>query len=191
MNFPFQYEVDQCLQVLAAGGIILYPTDTVWGIGCDATCSEAVDRIYQLKHRADQKAMIVLVADERDILQYVAQPDLQVFDYIKGVHRPTTVIYDNAVGLADNLVAPDGSVGIRICNDLFCRHLLKRFRKPLVSTSANISSYPAPGCFRDIDEWIVSGVDYAVQFRREETDTFRPSSVVKCEKDGSITILRA
>jgi L-threonylcarbamoyladenylate synthase len=191
MSFPFQYEVDQCLQVLAAGGIILYPTDTVWGIGCDATCSEAVERIYQLKHRADHKAMIVLVADERDILQYVAQPDLQVFDYIKGVQRPTTVIYDNAVGLADNLMAPDGSVGIRICNDLFCRHLLKRLRKPLVSTSANISGYPAPGCFRDIDEWIVSGVDYAVQYRREETDTFRPSSVVKWEKDGSITILRA
>jgi L-threonylcarbamoyladenylate synthase len=191
MSFPFQYEVDQCLEVLAAGGIILYPTDTVWGIGCDATCSEAVERIYQLKHRADHKAMIVLVADERDILQYVAQPDLQVFDYIKGVQQPTTVIYDNAVGLADNLMAPDGSVGIRICNDLFCRHFLKRLRKPLVSTSANISGYPAPGCFRDIDECIVSGVDYAVAYRREETDSFRPSSVVKWEKDGSITILRA
>ncbi len=190
MSFPFQYELDECLKVLAAGGIILYPTDTVWGIGCDATCSEAVERIYQLKQRVYQKAMIVLVADEKDILQYVAQPDLQVFDYIKGVQRPTTVIYDNAIGLAENLLGLDGSVGIRICNDLFCRHLLKRFRKPLVSTSANISGYPAPGCFRDIDNWIVSGVDYAVQYRREETDSFRPSSVVKWQKDGSITILR-
>lgn len=190
MGYPFQYEIDQCLEVLSAGGVILYPTDTVWGIGCDATCAEAVDRIYRLKQRADHNAMIVLVADEREILKYVAQPDLQVFDYIKGVHRPTTVIYDSAVGLADNLLGADGSIGIRICNDLFCRHLLKRFRKPIVSTSANISGYPAPGCFRDIDEWIVSGVDYAVQYRREETDTFRPSSVVKWEKDGSITILR-
>jgi L-threonylcarbamoyladenylate synthase len=190
MSFPFQYEIDECLKVLAAGGIILYPTDTVWGIGCDATCTEAVERIYQLKQRVDQKAMIVLVADEKDILQYVAQPDLQVFDYIKGVQRPTTVIYDNAIGLAENLLGLDGSVGIRICNDLFCRHLLKRFRKHLVSTYANISGYPAPGCFRDIDNWIVSGVDYAVQYRREETDSFRPSSVVKWQKDGSITILR-
>ncbi|MBU3743484.1 MAG: Sua5/YciO/YrdC/YwlC family protein, partial [Sediminibacterium sp.] len=138
MSFPFQYDLDQCLQVLTAGGIILYPTDTIWGIGCDATNEAAVEKIYQLKQRKDHKAMIVLVAEERDILQYVAMPDLQVFDYIKGVHRPTTVIYDHAVGLAENLLAEDGSVGIRICDDLFCRHLIKRFRKPIVSTSANM-----------------------------------------------------
>lgn len=190
MLFPFQYDLEQCLQVLAAGGLILYPTDTVWGIGCDATCVDAVAKIYSLKQRKDHKAMIVLVAEERDILQYVAMPNLQVFDYIKGVHRPTTVIYENAVGLADNLLAGDGSVGIRICDDLFCRHMIKRFRKPIVSTSANISGYPAPGCFNDIDQIIISGVDYAVQYRRDETELQRPSSVVKWEKDGSLIILR-
>lgn len=190
MLFPFQYDLEQCLQVLAAGGLILYPTDTVWGIGCDATCVDAVAKIYSLKQRKDHKAMIVLVAEERDILQYVAMPDLQVFDYIKGVHRPTTVIYENAVGLADNLLAGDGSVGIRICDDLFCRHMIKRFRKPIVSTSAKISGYPAPGCFNDIDQIIISGVDYAVQYRRDETELQRPSSVVKWEKDGSLIILR-
>ncbi|MEI8111677.1 MAG: L-threonylcarbamoyladenylate synthase [Chitinophagia bacterium] len=190
MSFLFQHDIDQCLQVLAAGGIILYPTDTVWGIGCDATCMAAVEKIYQLKKRNDHKAMIVLVAEERDILQYVAMPDLQIFDYIKGVHRPTTIIYENAVGLADNLLAEDGSVGIRICDDPFCRHLIKRFRKPIVSTSANVSGYPAPGCFSDIDQMIISGVNYAVQYRRDETDLHRPSSVVKWEKDGTLTILR-
>lgn len=190
MSHIFEYDIEPCLQVLRTGGLILYPTDTVWGIGCDATNPVAVERIYQLKRRENHKAMVVLVAEEKDILSYVTQTDLQVFDYIKGVHQPTTIIYEQAVGLADNLLAENGSVGIRICRDPFCRQLIKRFRKPLVGTSANISGYPAPGCFQDIDALIIRGVDYVVHYRRDDPNPGRPSSIIKWENDGSYTILR-
>jgi L-threonylcarbamoyladenylate synthase len=136
----FKKDIAQCLKVLQEGGIILYPTDTVWGIGCDATNEKAVAKVYALKKRPDEKSMIVLVAGERDVLQYVASPDLQVFDYLEQTAKPTTVIYEGAIGLADNLVAADGSIAIRICREEFCRHLLKRFRKPLVS---HLPIYPA------------------------------------------------
>jgi len=190
MSHIFEYDIEPCLQVLRTGGLILYPTDTVWGIGCDATNPVAVERIYQLKRRENHKAMVVLVAEEKDILSYVTQTDLQVFDYIKGVHQPTTIIYEQAVGLADNLLAENGSVGIRICRDPFCRQLIKRFRKPLVGTSANISGYPAPGSFQDIDALIIRGVDYVVHYRRDDPNPGRPSSIIKWENDGSYTILR-
>lgn len=190
MSHIFEYDIEPCLQVLKSGGLILYPTDTVWGIGCDATNAVAVERIYQLKKRENHKAMVVLVAEEKDILSYVTQTDLQVFDYIKGVHQPTTIIYEQAIGLADNLLAENGSIGIRICRDPFCRQLIKRFRKPLVGTSANISGYPAPGCFQDIDALIIRGVDYVVHYRRDDPNPGRPSSIIKWENDGSYTILR-
>lgn len=187
---PFNHDIEACLEQLHAGGLILYPTDTVWGIGCDATNMEAVDKIYQLKKRSDSKAMIVLVAEEKDILKYVTQPELQVFDYIKGVSKPTTVIYDGAVELADNLLAEDGSVAIRICNDEFCKHLIKRFRKPLVSTSANISGYPSPPCFKDIEPAIIDGVNYVVKHRQDDTEFRKPSSIIKWEKNGTLSIIR-
>lgn len=187
---PFNNDIESCLEKLHAGGLILYPTDTVWGIGCDATNAEAVARIYQLKRREDSKAMIVLVADERDILRYVTQPELQIFDYIKGVNRPTTVIYEGAVELAENLPAADGSIAIRICEDPFCRNLIKRFQKPIVSTSANISGYPSPQCFSDIEPVIVDGVDYVVKYRQDDTEYHQPSSIVKWGKDGTLTIIR-
>jgi len=167
----------------------LYPTDTVWGIGCDATNAAAVEKIYQLKRRPDQKAMIVLVADEREVLQYVAAPDLQVFDYLQEVRKPTTVIYQGAIGLADNLVAIDGSIAIRICYDEFCKHLIKRFRKPIVSTSANISGQPAAKLFTDIAVEIKEGVDYVVNFRQNEETVALPSSVIKWS-NGIATIIR-
>src|SRR5690349_4409775 len=135
----FETDIEHCLDVLEQGGIILYPTDTVWGIGCDATDTTAVQKIYALKARPDSKSMIVLVAEEKDILKYVASPDIAVFDYLQKTNKPTTVIYDGAISLADNLIAADGSIAIRIVRDKFCRHLIKRFRKPIVSTSANIS----------------------------------------------------
>lgn len=188
---PFNNDIESCLEKLSAGGLILYPTDTVWGIGCDATNPEAVAKIYQLKKRQDSLSMIVLVAEEKDILTYVTQPDLQIFDYIKGVNRPTTVIYEGAIELAENLLAEDGSVAIRICEEPFCKHLIKRFRKPIVSTSANISGYPAPLCFKDIEPAIREGVDYVVQYRQEDTEYRKPSSIIKWEKDGSLTILRS
>src|SRR5215813_8053891 len=140
----FEKDIEQCMMALRGGGLILYPTDTVWGIGCDATNENAAERIYKLKKRSDNKAMIVLVAEERDVLQHVANPDLRIFDYLQEAAKPTTVVYKGGIGLAENIVGKDGSIAIRICRDDFCRHLIKRFRKPIVSTSANISGQPVP-----------------------------------------------
>ena len=186
----FNTDIEACLRVLESGGLILYPTDTIWGIGCDATNEEAVGKIFALKKRIETKALIVLIADERSLLQYVASPHIEVFDYIQGVSKPTTIIYENAIGLASNLLAEDGSVGIRICADEFCKHLIKRFRKPIVSTSANVSGFPPPKVFSDIDIAVKEGVDYVVHYRQDDTIPVEPSAVVKCNKDGRFTILR-
>jgi len=183
-------DIEQCLKVLREGGLILYPTDTVWGIGCDASNSNAVEQVYRLKKRTDSKAMIVLVAEEKDILKYVAHPDPAVFDYLQQTKKPTTVVYEGALGLADNLIAKDGSVAIRICQDIFCRHLVKRFRKPVVSTSANISGEKTAFTFADITEEIKTGVDYIVQYRQDDKTIATPSAVVKWNRDSTITILR-
>jgi L-threonylcarbamoyladenylate synthase len=185
----FEKDIEQCLQVLREGGLILYPTDTVWGIGCDATNAAAVEKIFALKKRPDQKAMIALVADERDILQYVAGADLAVFDFLEQTTKPTTVIYDGAIGFADNLVAADGSIGIRICKEPFCRQLIKRFRKPIVSTSANFSSEPTASLFGEISEAIKAGADYVVNYRQDDITIATPSSVIKWE-NGSARVLR-
>lgn len=188
---PFQHDIDACLEILDVGGLILYPTDTIWGIGCDATNEIAVEKIYRLKQRPDHKPMVILMADEREILQYVTQPDLQVFDYIKGVSKPITVVYEGGVGLADQLLADDRSVAIRITSDSFCKHLIKRFRKPIVSTSANISGYPAPRSFQDIDPLIKEGVDYVVRYRQSDDNYYKPSSVVRWDKNGELIIIRS
>jgi L-threonylcarbamoyladenylate synthase len=190
MPSDFDDDIEQCLSVLRNGGIILYPTDTVWGIGCDATDEKAVERIFHLKNRPDDKAMIILVADETDVLKHVANTDLRVFDYVKQMQRPVTVVYDGAIGLADNLVGTDGSVAIRITNDPFCKHLVKRFRKPIVSTSANVSGQPAPKYFSEIRDEIKSGVDFVVRYRQGDNNIASPSMVIKWNKDASVTILR-
>lgn len=186
----FEKDIKEAVAILEKGGLILYPTDTIWGIGCDATNEEAVEKIFLLKKRAEEKSLIILVAEEKDILQYVASPDLRVFDYLKTTIKPTTVIYDNAIGIASNILSKDGSVGIRICKDGFCRHLIKRFRKPIVSTSANISGHPSPVTFKDVNEEIKKGVDYVVCYRQEDNSIAAPSSVVKWNKDGDVTVLR-
>jgi L-threonylcarbamoyladenylate synthase len=188
---PFQHDIDACLEILDAGGLILYPTDTIWGIGCDATNEMAVEKIYRLKQRPDHKPMVILMADEKEILQYVTQPDLQVFDYIKGVSKPITVVYEGGVGLADQLLADDRSVAIRITSDSFCKHVIKRFRKPIVSTSANLSGYPAPRSFQDIDPLIKEGVDYVVRYRQSDDNYYKPSSVVRWDKNGELIIIRS
>ena len=185
----FEKDIQSCLTVLKEGGIILYPTDTVWGIGCDATNTKAVEKIFQLKKRPDEKAMIVLVAGERDVLKYVANTDLRVFDYLQQHPKPTTVVYDGAIGLADNLIGKDGSVAIRICNDIFCKHLIKRFGKPIVSTSANISEQPTPKLFGEISGEIKNAVDYVVKYRQDDKVIASPSSVIKWN-NGAITIIR-
>ena len=186
----FEKDIEQCLFVLRSGGIILYPTDTVWGIGCDATDEKAVERIYKLKKRSVNKAMIVLVAEDRDVLRYVANPDSKVFEYLEQATKPTTVIYQGAIGLAENLTGKDGSIAIRISQDVFCRHLLKRFRKPIVSTSANISGERSPLTYSDVPVEIKIGVDYIVEYRQDDTTVSEQSSVIKWNKDGSVTILR-
>ena len=185
----FEKDIEKCLGTLKAGGLILYPTDTVWGIGCDATNEKAVEKIYKLKRRSDEKAMIVLVAAEKDIMQHVAAPDLSLFDYLEKTTKPTTVVYDGALGFADNLVGKDGSIAIRICKDEFCRQLIKRFRKPIVSTSANISGKPAPKFFKEISDETKNGVDFIVHYKQQDESSAEPSSLIKWD-NGNVTILR-
>ena len=186
----FDTEVEKALEILRTGGVILYPTDTIWGVGCDATNAEAVRRIYQIKQREDSKSLIILVAEERDILQYVAAPDLAVFDFIEKQTRPTTIIFENAVGLPDNLVAQDGSIAIRLVQDEFCRNLIKRLRKPLVSTSANISGQPSPPFFDAVSGEIKKAVDYVVQWRKDDRTPAQPSQIIKWNSDGSYVFVR-
>ena len=185
----FEKDIEKCLDVLKSGGLVLYPTDTVWGIGCDATSEKAVEKIYKLKKRSDEKAMIVLVAAEKDIMQHVAAPDLSLFDYLEKATKPTTVVYDGALGFADNLIGKDGSIAIRICKDEFCRQLIKRFRKAIVSTSANISGKPAPKFFKEISDEIKDGVDFIVQYKQQDETSAEPSSLIKWD-NGNVTILR-
>ena len=184
----FESDIRACLDVLKRGGLILYPTDTVWGLGCDATNEQAIDRINSLKHRPLGAPMIVLVTEEQDIVNHVAAPDLSLFDYLKEVAHPTTVIYEGAIGLAENLLAPDGSVGIRICSDLFCRHLIKRFGKPIVSTSANRHGAPTPTNFSSIDPDIRIGVDYVVHHRQEEKNPGRSSTLIRWVEGAPIVL---
>ena len=190
MTMQFSIDIDNCLTTLKSGGLILYPTDTIWGIGCDATNDKAVEKIYALKKRINTKTMIILLAEEKDLLQYVLEPDLRIFDYIKGAYKPTTVIYENARGIADNLIDENGTVAIRIVNDPFCKELIQQLGKPLVSTSANISGYPPPAVFPDIDLAIKNGVDYIVQHRQNDLHIAAPSSIIKWNKDGIPTIIR-
>jgi L-threonylcarbamoyladenylate synthase len=184
----FEIDIVNCLEVLRKGGLILYPTDTIWGIGCDATNAKAVERIYSLKKRPDEKSMIVLMADEKDLMRYVAQPDLQVFRYLNTVEKPTTVIYDGAIGLAGNLINTDGSIAIRLCKEEFCKHLIRRFRKPVVSTSANISGTSFPKNFSEITDDIKGGVDYVVQYRQNDQISSVPSAVIKWERSKPIIL---
>ena len=183
-------DLEQALAALQTGGLIVYPTDTVWGIGCDATSEAAVARVYALKQRAAAKSLIVLMADERDVLKYTSQPDLRVFDYLHTVTKPTTVIYAGAIGLAANLIADDGTVAIRLVDDLFCRHLIKRFRKPIVSTSANFSGEATPAFFDEIDPRIIADVDYTVQHRRDDRTPREPSAIVQWNANGVPTVIR-
>ena len=189
-NF-FETDVEQALEVLRNGGVVLYPTDTIWGIGCDATNENAVKRIYQIKNREDSKSMIILVADERDVLQYVAAPDLAVFDFIEEQTRPTTIIFEHAVGLPGNLVAEDGSIAIRIARDEFCKHLVKRLRRPIVSTSANISGQASPKFFAEISDELKKAVDHVVKWRQDDTTPSLPSQIIKWNNDGTRNVIRS
>ena len=161
------------------GGVILYPTDTVWGIGCDATNAEAVARVYKIKHRDDAR-----------LQRYVRNIPNVAWDLIDAVDKPTTIILDNAVNLAHNLIADDGSIGMRITNEPFSHELCFRFQKPVVSTSANISGNPAAQNFCDIDPELLSAVDYVCESRRNEHKPHKPSSIIKLSEKGEVTVIR-
>jgi L-threonylcarbamoyladenylate synthase len=190
-RLEFEHDIVRCLETLRQGGIILYPTDTIWGIGCDATNPGAVGKIFDLKQRPAAKSMIVLLADPRDVNRYTSRPQPYIAEYLEKATKPTTVIYEAALGLAENLLSDDGSIAIRIVHEDFCRHLIKRFRKPLVSTSANISGEDSPENFAGISDEIKQGVDYIVRYRQQDDQPFRVSAIVRFNKSGEPTILRS
>ena len=183
-------EIKKACQVMREGGVILYPTDTIWGIGCDATNEEAVRRVYEIKRRADSKAMLVLVDSAVKVDFYVQDVPEVAWDLIEVADKPLTIIYSGARNLAPNLLAEDGSVGIRVTGEEFSKHLCQQFRKAIVSTSANVSGQPSPQNFSEISEEIKAAVDYIVDYRREETTQAKPSSIIKLDKGGVIKIIR-
>lgn len=185
-----QDEVKKAVEVMRNGGVILYPTDTVWGIGCDATNEEAVKRVYEIKRRSDSKALICLVDSEARLTRYVRHVSDVTWDMIELATKPLTVIYDNATGLAPNLLAEDGSVGIRITKEEFSKELCFRFQKPIVSTSANISGEPTPQTFDEISDEIKNAVDYVVKYSQRCKEKHQPSSIIKINADGEFTIIR-
>lgn len=183
-------ELHNAAEVVKRGGIILYPTDTVWGIGCDATDAEAVAKIYELKRRADSKSMLSLVASPEMLSEWVETVPEAAAEMVRDSDRPLTIIYDTPTGIAGNLLADDGSLGIRIAADEFCRALCRECGVPVVSTSANISGRPTPRFFCEIEDEIKKNVDYIVDYRRDDLSSVPPSKIVKITDDGQITVIR-
>lgn len=183
-------EVRKCIEVMRKGGVILYPTDTVWGIGCDATNADAVKRVFEIKKRADSKAMLLLVDNADRLARYVGSVPAVAWDLVELADKPLTIIYDDARNLAPNLIAEDGSVGIRVTQEMFSKELCYRFQKAVVSTSANISGDPTPNNFSEINPDIVAAVDYVVGYKQLEKGKSKSSSIIKLTKNGTITIIR-
>ena len=190
MNEAMKEDIQKACEVMNKGGVILYPTDTIWGIGCDATNEEAVKRVYEIKKRADSKAMLVLVDNAVKVDFYVNQAPEVAFDLIELSTKPLTIIYDDAKNLAPNLIAEDGSIGIRVTSEEFSNQLCFRFRKAIVSTSANVSGEPSPATFAEISEEIKQSVDYIVQSRQNEKAVAKPSGIIKLGKGGQVKVIR-
>lgn len=186
----FEEDINKCLTILKDGGIILYPTDTIWGLGCDATNEEAVNKIFSIKKRKESKSLITLVNNDAMLNKYVDEVPEQAWDIIDLTNKPTTIVYDKALLLAKNVIAEDGSVGIRLTKDTFCKQLIYKFRKPIVSTSANISGDSSPTSFQYISKKIISAVDYVVQHRQNETIKTTASSIIKISLSGEVKIIR-
>lgn len=182
-------EINKAIEVLQNGGLILYPTDTIWGIGCDATNEGAVTKVYELKQRDDSKALICLVANDFMLEKHLTHVPEVAWDIIDLSDKSTTIIFDNPRGIAKNLVAPDNTLGIRIASDKFCKYLINKFKKPIVSTSANVSGLPTPKSFHEISEDILKGVDYVVNLNRDEKNGL-PSSIIKLANDGTVKVIR-
>jgi len=186
----FSIDIEQCLETLHKGGVILYPTDTIWGLGCDAANSSAIKKLIHIKGKPANKGLIVLLASERDVLQHVAAPDPEVFNYLDNTTKPTTVIYEHGLNVADEVLNEDGSIAIRIVKEDFCRHLIKRFKKPLVSTSANLHGKPSPQNFKGISSEIKNSVDYVVCFGQDNNIINPASSIIQWKK-GKPYIIRS
>ena len=183
-------DIRNAVETMRKGGVILYPTDTIWGLGCDATNAEAVKRIYDIKQRSDSKALIVLVDSEVKVQFYVKEVPDVAWDIIEMSNKPTTIIYDGAYNLAPNLLGDNESVGIRISHEKFSQELCARFGKPVVSTSANVSGEPAAATFAQINPAIVQGVDYVVKYRQDDTAPHSASNIIMLSSDGTFKILR-
>ena len=183
-------DINKALEVLKAGGVILYPTDTIWGIGCDATNAEAVKRVYEIKNREDSKAMLVLMENPNRLNSYVDEVPEIAWDLIDANDKPMTLIYPGAKNLAPNLINSDGTIGIRISNEEFTQNLIQRFKRPIVSTSANISGDPSPANFLEINEELKELVDYVVEYRQDDMEKASASSIIKIGVGGEIQIIR-
>jgi len=183
-------EINKALEVLKSGGVILYPTDTIWGLGCDASNPEAVDKLLKIKNRPAEKSLIVLLDVDSKLQSYVAEIPEVAYDLIEYAENPLTIIFSGAKNLADNVINADGSVGIRIVKHDFCTPLIQRFRKPIVSTSANLSGQPSPKFFDDIDPEIIDAVDYVVDFEQENRTSRKPSTIMKLAPGGQFEFIR-
>jgi L-threonylcarbamoyladenylate synthase len=186
----FKTDINTALQTLLAGGIILYPTDTIWGIGCDATNAVAIQKIYQLKKREEKKSLIILAEDEKMIRKYVSSPSQKILNYISLSPKPTTAIFKNAINLPEKLINEDGTIAIRIVKDEFCLQLIHELQKPLVSTSANISGERSPQNYSEVSDEIKNGVDYIVQHRQNDFSKHIPSSIIKLSTENEIEFVR-
>jgi L-threonylcarbamoyladenylate synthase len=182
--------IHKAIEVLKNGGTILYPTDTIWGLGCDATNEKAVEKIFKIKQRTESKSLIILVEDDAKVNKYVKQVPDVAWDIFEYSTKPTTLVLDDAVGLATNVIAEDGSIGIRVCKQPFCYELLRKFNKAIVSTSANVSGAPSPSSFQDIDPSIISNVDYVVNLPQYHRSNNSPSSVIRIRRNSVVEILR-
>ncbi len=186
----FEDDIKNCVKALNEGGVILYPTETVWGLGCDALNAEAVERVFALKQRPANKSMIILLAEARDVIQFVAAPHPDIISIVERFERPTTVVYDGGLDFPSNVLGRDGSVAIRVTSDPFCKALIKRLRKPIISTSANLSGQPTPELFVDIDRAIITGADYVVRHRQDDSTKRPPSRIVRIDDNGGLLVLR-
>ncbi|MBD1429504.1 L-threonylcarbamoyladenylate synthase [Sphingobacterium litopenaei] len=189
-TFVDREDINQALETLKNGGLILYPTDTIWGIGCDATNAEAVEKVFALKGRDKSKSMLILLHNDNQLASYVKDiPDV-AYELIEATDRPMTIIYSGAKNLAENAIAEDGSIGIRIVDHPFCQQLLQRFRKPIISTSANLSGQPSAANFDEIAGEIKEGVDYVVKFGQQDTAKGKPSIIMKLDPSGKFEFIR-
>ena len=183
-------DLEKACEVMRKGGVVLYPTDTIWGLGCDASNEEAVKRIFRIKQRSDSKSMLVLLDNDAKLSYYVEEVPDQAYDLMDLSEKPITIIYDGARHLAPQLIADDGSVGIRITKEEFSRDLCARMRGAIVSTSANISGQPSPHFFAEVSQEIIDAVDYVVAYRRDDNTPAVPSSIVKLGRGGLVKIIR-